>query len=137
MALRILWEQDEALILLDALLRVLNEGYPRNQAIEEVSTTLRRRAIAKGIEIDDIFRNTNGIDMQFNSMMYVLTDSEKGLKCSSKVFRQAVDLYKNNRTEYENLLKEKKQHLNSHIWNGYPRKLLRKNFQIFIFCIPI
>ena len=83
MALRILWEQDEALILLDALLRVLNEGYPRNQAIEEVSTTLRRRAIAKGIEIDDIFRNTNGIDMQFNSMMYVLTDSEKGLKCSS------------------------------------------------------
>lgn len=108
MALRILWEQDEALILLDALLRVLNEGYPRNQAIEEVSTTLRRRAIAKGIEIDDIFRNTNGIDMQFNSMMYVLTDSEKGLKCSSKVFRQAVDLYKNNRTEYENLLKEAK-----------------------------
>ena len=85
MALRILWEQDEALILLDALLRVLNEGYPRNQAIEEVSTTLRRRAIAKGIEIDDIFRNTNGIDMQFNSMMYVLTDSEKGVKYSPPI----------------------------------------------------
>lgn len=108
MALRILWEQDEALILLDALLRIVNEGYPRKQAVAEVSETLRKRAIDKGIKIDDIFRNINGIDMQLNCMIYVLTDGEKGLKCSSKVFRQAVDLYKNNRTEYEILLREAK-----------------------------
>ena len=108
MALRILWEQDEALILLNALLKVLNEGYPRKQAVEEVSATLRQRAIAKGIEIDDTFRNINGISMRMEEMRYILTNGEKGLNCPSKVFRQAVDLYKNNRTEYENLLREAK-----------------------------
>ena len=103
MALRILWEQDEALILLNALLKVLNEGYPRKQAVEEVSATLRQRAIDKGIEIDDTFRNINGIQMKMDAMWYIFSNGEKGLNCPSKVFRQAVDLYKNNRTEYENL----------------------------------
>ena len=108
MALRILWEQDEALILLNALLKVLNEGYPRKQAVEEVSATLRQRAIDKGIEIDDTFRNINGIQMKMDAMWYIFSNGEKGLNCPSKVFRQAVDLYKNNRTEYENLLREAK-----------------------------
>ena len=103
MALRILWEQDEALILLNALLKVLNEGYPRKQAVEEVSATLRQRAIAKGIEIDDTFRNINGISMRMEEMRYILTNGEKGLKHFSKLFVKVIDLYKNNRTEYENL----------------------------------
>lgn len=108
MALRILWEQDEALILLNALLKVLNEGYPRKQAVEEVSATLRQRAIAKGIEIDDTFRNINGISMRMEEMRYILTNGEKGLKHFSKLFVKVIDLYKNNRTEYENLLREAK-----------------------------
>ena len=83
MALRILWDRDEALILLDGLLSVLNGEQPRLKAVKSVSEELRKRAVDKGIEIDEVFRNTNGISMQMGVMEYIYTDGEHGLKKSS------------------------------------------------------
>ena len=80
MALRILWDRDEALILLDGLLSALNGEQPRMKVVQSISEELRKRAVNKGIEIDDVFRNTNGISMQLQTMEYIFTDGEKGLK---------------------------------------------------------
>ena len=74
MALRILWDRDEALILFDGLLSVLNGEQPRLRVVKAVSEELRKRALNKGIEIDDVFRNTNGISMQLQLMEYIFTD---------------------------------------------------------------
>ena len=108
MALRILWNRDEALILLDGLLSVLNGEKPRSKVIEAVSTELRKRAVDNGLEIDEIFRNTNGISMQMQMMEYIFTDGESGLKpkSPSKVLQEVVTLYKTDRQTYEKLLKE-------------------------------
>ena len=35
--------------------------------------------------------------MEMDAMWYIFSNGEKGLNCPSKVFRQAVDLYKNNK----------------------------------------
>ena len=64
MALRIPWDKQETALLIDAYLRVKGKELSQQEAIKEVSTLLRCRAILSGIEIDEVFRNENGISMQ-------------------------------------------------------------------------
>lgn len=111
MALRILWDKEEALILLDGLLSVLDGEQPRLEVVKSVSEELRKRAVDKGIEIDEVFRNINGISMQMSVMEYIYTDGERGLKKSSMppLFKEVVTLYKTDRPIYEKLLKEARE----------------------------
>lgn len=67
MAIRIPWDKYEAIILLEAWLQV-KAGVPKLQMVNLVSYQLRTNALNQGIEIDDIFRNTNGISFQLMSM---------------------------------------------------------------------
>lgn len=66
MAIRISWDKYEAAILLDACIKVDNNEKTRCEAITMVSKELRNRANTRGIVIDDIYRNENGIGMQMN-----------------------------------------------------------------------
>lgn len=110
MAIRILWDEEEAAILLDALVRVLEEKITRDIAISEVSFKLRERAKRKGIKIDEIFRNKNGIQLQMSAMEYIFTNGKAGLnKGKVNLFQKIVDMYKTDRTSYEKLLEEARQ----------------------------
>ena len=93
MALKIPWEQEEAVILLDALLKVRNGDITRKEAVANVSNELRQRAINKGIKIDDIFRNINGIGLQMSFMEYIITDGKQGMPQASKLFKETIKLY--------------------------------------------
>lgn len=106
MAQRVPWDISEAVIMLDALIAVRECKISRNDAIATVSSELRTRARKKGMEIDEIFRNINGITFQMSRMEYILTDGEKGMKNSSKLFREIVAMYQNDRSAYEKILKE-------------------------------
>lgn len=106
MAKRIPWDEFEAAILLDAYLSVEKDLLPRQEAITSVSCMLRERAIGKGMDIDPVFRNENGISLQLGAMQYVMTDGEKGIVHAPKIFRFIVDLYYDNPEEYELVLKE-------------------------------
>ena len=92
MAIRIPWDKYESAVLLDACLRVEQGVISRSSAITYVSNTLRKRAISNGLEIDDIFRNENGISMQFSAMANCLHHKSAGLTIS-KLFRETVELY--------------------------------------------
>lgn len=74
MAIRISWDKYEAAILLYACINVLNKEISRNDAVKMVSDKLRARALKNGIEIDDKFRNTNGIALQMSAMMSLLIE---------------------------------------------------------------
>ena len=108
MAQRLPWDIFESVIMLDALISVYSGDISRNSAIESVSSRLRERAKANGIETDDVFRNTNGIKLQMSIMEYIFTDGKQGLKKSSEpwIFREAVDMYRYDRATYEETLKE-------------------------------
>ena len=67
---RILWTQEEAIVLLDALIKVLNGHLTRSEAEMLVSKMLRKRAINCGVEIDDTFRHITGIHLQMLTMDY-------------------------------------------------------------------
>ena len=103
MAIRIPWDKYESAVLLDACLRVERGVISRSSAITYVSNTLRKRAISKGLEIDDIFRNENGISMQFSAMANCLHHKSAGLTIS-KLFRETVELYESNEGAFNKLV---------------------------------
>lgn len=108
MAQRVPWDMSEAVIMLNALIAAREGRMSRKDAIEAVSSELRARAKGNGIEVDDIFRNVNGITLQMSTMEYILTDGEKGMKKTSmpKLFQDAVAMYRNDRATYEKTLRE-------------------------------
>ena len=106
MALHIPWDVEEAVLMLDMFLEYCDGKLTRKDAIRQVSEKLRRRAVIKGIEIDDIFRNENGIAFQMSALEVAYTGIKTKLNQPSKVFVDTVNLYKNHRKLYEKILKE-------------------------------
>lgn len=106
MAMRIPWDIEEAVLMLDVLLKSLEGKLTRKEAIHQVSEKLRRRAVNRGIEIDEIFRNENGITFQMSALEVAYTGIKTKLKQPSKLFVETVNLYRNHRELYEIILKE-------------------------------
>ncbi len=106
MAIRIPWTKYEVALLIDACVTFGSTQSTRTEAIKELSKTLRKLAIKNNIEIDDIYRNENGITMQFNIMQSLLCNKESGLHNASKLFVEMKDLYYQNNSEYKKILKE-------------------------------
>lgn len=57
MALRIPWDKQETALLIDAYLRLKNKELSQQEAVKEVSTLLRRRAILSGMLRNDIIKS--------------------------------------------------------------------------------
>lgn len=91
---------EEAVILHDAYIRIATKQASKANAIAEVSQRLRKIAVESGIDIDEEFRNINGITMQLSIMEYVMTEGQRGLGHPPKVFMQAAELYKTNLQSY-------------------------------------
>ena len=125
MALKIPWEQEEAVILLDALLKVRNGDITRKEAVANVSNELRQRAINKGIEIDEAFRNISGIYYQMSCLERVFVNYQSGLYQLPKLFGDVVSLYNNDRDVFGKILLKAKQNLNSDSNNEYETKVIK------------
>ena len=104
MASQIPWDKYEAVILLEAWLQVTS-GVPETQIINLVSYKLRLKAVNQGLEIDDTFRNTNGIRFQLLRMATAFEKMDMGLS-ATKLFSQTVNLYENDQSTYQKLKDE-------------------------------
>ena len=107
-ALRIPWDIHEAILLLDAFHKIEEGSITQKQAVAQISIQLREKAKREGIEIDDVYRNKNGIALQLSHMSFVASDGKKHgtFKSASKTFYEAVRLYKEDRQQYNLILKE-------------------------------
>lgn len=123
MAVRIQWDKYEAAILLDASLKVIQREIKRNEAIRQVSYMLRQKAINKGVVIDSVYRNENGISMQMTIMTALIQNKPFGLHSSSKLFSEMKELYQTNYEEYIQILREAKD---------MTRNSLKDDFYIYV-----
>ena len=112
MAVRIPWDKYETAILIDACIKVQNNILSKEIAVSEVSADLRRLAISRGYEIDDVFRNENGISMQMTIMSALLQNKPSGLHNASKLFSEIRDIYINDNDAYIQILTEAKAMIN-------------------------
>lgn len=101
------WNIYEAVILLEGYLETLHGIQSKSQIIKRISADLRRMAVNRGVEIDDVYRNENGISYQIQSM----DSAFKGQKVyvpATKLFTDAVTLYRTDNEGYQKILGEAK-----------------------------
>ena len=55
------WDIYETVILLEGYLETLQGIQSKLQIIKRISADLRRMAVNRGVEIDDVYRNENGV----------------------------------------------------------------------------
>lgn len=99
------WSKYEAAILLEGYLESLEGKITRKDAVRRVSKDLRQMAVNQGFAIDDIFRNESGIYFQIGSMESAY-QGHTIYQSASKLFSEVAELYKNNKPDFDVLLKE-------------------------------
>ena len=99
------WDKYEAVILLDGLLASMKGELTRSDAIKAVSRDLRAMALHRGMEVDEVYRNTNGISFQMKSMESAYL-GRTVFKPATKLFADVAGLYHESYDEYQKLLKE-------------------------------
>ena len=104
MALRIPWDKYETALLIEACCLVNNSVIRRKDAISQLSKQLRQMAIDNGIIIDDIYRNENGISFQMANVQRLITRQPDAQKHNTKIFIEMVEMYYNDRTQFEQIL---------------------------------
>lgn len=101
------WNIYETVILLDAFFAIKDGLLSRADTIKKVSSDLRKMALNQGLEIDQTFRNENGISLQIHNMKSVLCEQGQD-NHASKLFIEVVRVYRENQDKYQKLLKEAK-----------------------------
>ncbi len=109
MSVRITWNDYEIALLIETTLDTINNPQSYKNNVENLSNTLRQMAVVKGIDIDEKYRNCNGIILQMTKMRYLLTNGKEGLPGASNDFKRIVDLYFNDHQAYVTLCEESKK----------------------------
>lgn len=99
------WDKYEAAILLEGLLASMKGELTRSDAIKAVSRDLKAMALHRGMEVDEVYRNTNGISFQMKSMESAYL-GRTVFKPATKLFADVAGLYHESYDEYQKLLKE-------------------------------
>lgn len=105
MARQIPWDRYEVALLLDAYLRIQEDPQKEKEILADLSKKLRERAIRLGYTIDAVFRNENGMGLQYQRMKFLMTNSAYGFDGSiSRCFHEVVNIYKKDRNWYQMIL---------------------------------
>lgn len=88
------WDKFETALLIEAYWEIKADHSKRRFIVRELSSFLRKRA---SFEIDATFRNENGINMRLGELDYLFSLGNAGLKNTSELFREMVNIYLNNK----------------------------------------
>ncbi len=103
--MRVKWDQYETALLIETFWKIEEAQEKKNDLIEKLSLTLRKIAINRGIEIDNVYRNVNGISMQLAPIAHAFFPDRPTLTTSA-MFQKMVHMYNDNRAEFNNILSE-------------------------------
>lgn len=96
----------EAVILLDVYLREKKNNLSRTEAAQIASQRLRALAVRRGMEVSDLFRSPTGLQNRLRSIAGLCEGTESVSAPGTEAFREAVDLYKNDRQQFQRILWE-------------------------------
>lgn len=93
------WDKYEAIILLEGLLACMKGEITRTDAIKRVSQDLRKMGLGRGVEVDSVYRNENGISFQLQSMESAYY-GRKMFKPATRLFTEVANIYHQSKDEY-------------------------------------
>lgn len=99
------WDEFETALLIEAFWKIENNKSCRKEVLTKLSSDLRKRAINKGMKIDDTFRNLNGMFLQLSNISASFF-SERSSMHKTAMFDNVVNIYKNNIDEFNKILAE-------------------------------
>lgn len=102
------WDKYEVALLIEAFLAIEN-GADKISILQELSLQLRKMAKIDGFDIDDKFRNLNGMQWQLGFIKLAFNGSSWENRKPPKLFIEGVATYKENREEYLRILGEAKE----------------------------
>lgn len=77
-----------------------------SEAVEKASGILRAVAVKKGFDIDEKYRSVAGMWNRFLTLQAMYEEKKISGYHGTQVFREAIELYRNNRKEYHKFLRE-------------------------------
>ena len=101
---RIPWDAEEVAVLVHGYIQLKNSVLFYNEAIKYVSHTLRERALRRGMNVGETFRNENGISMQMTKIEDIFSGGKFRLSPPPQVFFDVVQLYRKDRKAFNELL---------------------------------
>ncbi len=108
MATRVKWDKYETALLIETFWLIEKNPNDKKALIEKLSCDLRQRAINIGLEIDEKFRNVNGITMQLAPIGHAFFTDRPTLT-TSVLFEEMVRVYRTDKERFEKILDEAKQ----------------------------
>lgn len=103
--MRIKWDQYETALLIETFWKIEEAHEKKSELIEKLSHTLRKIAVNRGIEIDAVYRNVNGISMQLAPIAHAFFPDRPTLTTST-MFQKMVQMYNNDRKGFNSILSE-------------------------------
>lgn len=128
------WDKYEVALLVEAYLAIEKDNTKKMEILQELSSALRRKAINEGMDIDDTFRNLNGMQWQLGFIKCAFINSGYGSHRPSKMFREIVNMYLNDKEKFDELLAEAKQkssqleNKNQNILRNRDKKMRKERF---------
>ncbi len=103
------WDIYESAMLMEAYQKIEQNKLQRYGILRGLSAELRARAVKKGVKIDAVFRNVNGLNLQYERFRYMMTDGKWGFRGPiPKCFLEIKAMYEKDFSAYEKILREAK-----------------------------
>lgn len=97
------WDEIETSLLIEAYIKITENGENKEICLTELSNSLRFLAIKQGIKIDEDYRNYNGMQWQMGYVRNAFI-GHKSPREPAKIFVKMVDMYKNDKPKFELIL---------------------------------
>lgn len=100
------WDKYEVALLIEAYQDIKQGRVDKNSALVALSQNLRKMAQNDGLEIDDTFRNLNGMQWQLGFIERAFIGEDYESRTPPRIFVEMVALYNQNQQEYLTVLAE-------------------------------
>ena len=105
MILQKTWDKYEVALLIECYENIKN-GEDQKSALMQLSKDLRNMAIFAGKNIDETYRNYNGMVWQYAYIKLAFNKGSYGTRRPTPLFVKMVDLYDSDRCEFDKILEE-------------------------------
>lgn len=105
MMLQKTWDKYEVALLIDCYENIKN-GEDQKSALMRLSKDLRNMAIFAGKNIDETYRNYNGMVWQYAYIKLAFNKGSYGTRRPTPLFVKMVELYDSDRCEFDKILEE-------------------------------
>lgn len=100
------WDKYEVALLIEAYQNMKQGRVDRTSALISLSQNLRQMAQNDGLEIDETFRNLNGMSWQMSFIEKAFSGDTYESRTPPHIFIEMVDIYNKNPQEFQKILDE-------------------------------